>query len=369
MLSNYFKINLIEANIINCQILVCDNLFWYDLSSIYLRQKMNYRIMNFGLKDKALFGIVLFLVLSFSLLANPANAESPRKQTERGIDAKDVTCKAGLSLVIRVNGFPACVNSTTAEKLEKRGLGKIEFKSEIQIQTKKPEEISVVPASAGSIINFYITDDDLNLAHSGIETVSTVGLLEFTINGIPIDGPSSMIETGPDTGRFYVKLELPDTIDGRPLSQEDVVLMKYLDASDYSGDKQTITQSVSLSKSFAKVQTSGGGSRIGHEFIVRIYEPDANRDSKNEDKISLSQLEFRGEGGIRTKLTNPGFDANSNYLIETGKNTGVFEVIIKIPRTLDGKTIHIGDEYEIRYIDSSTPSGTDEKIVLKGKIG
>ena len=117
------------------------------------------------------------------------------------------------------------------------------------------------------------------------------------------------------------------------------------------------------------MQTSGGGSRIGHEFIVRIYEPDANRDSKNEDKISLSQLEFRGEGGIRTKLTNPGFDANSNYLIETGKNTGVFEVIIKIPRTLDGKTIHIGDEYEIRYIDSSTPSGSSEKIVLKGRIG
>jgi hypothetical protein len=56
-------------------------------------------------------------------------------------------------------------------------------------------------------------------------------------------------------------------------------------------------------------------------------------------------------------------------LIETGPNTNIFEVQIKIPRQIDGKTIHIGHEYEIRYIDKSTPSGTDEKIVFKGKVG
>ena len=100
-----------------------------------------------------------------------------------------------------------------------------------------------------------------------------------------------------------------------------------------------------------------------------LFRSDANRDSKNEDKIPLSQVELRGEGGLRTKLTNQDFDANSNYLIETGKNTGIFEVIIKIPRTINGKTIHIGDDYEIRYIDTSTPSGSSEKIVLKGRIG
>jgi hypothetical protein len=304
-------------------------------------------------------------------LANPANAyvESPKKQMKRGIIAEDITCKAGLSLVIRTSGLPACVKSTTGDKLQKMGLV-IEFiKSESHIAAKKLEEIQVVPASSGSMVNFYITDDDLNLAHNGIETVSTVGLFEFSINGVTIDGPSSMIETGPDTGKFYVKLQLPDTVNGKPLSQNDIVLMKYLDASDHSGEKQVLVKSVPLTKSFAKVQTVGGGSRIGHEFIVRIYEPDANRDSKNEDKISLSQLEYRGEGGIRTTLANPSFDANSAYLIETGQNTGIFEVEIKIPRKLDGKVVDIGDWYEIRYIDSSTPSNTDEKIILKGKIG
>ncbi len=46
-----------------------------------------------------------------------------------------------------------------------------------------------------------------------------------------------------------------------------------------------------------------------------------------------------------------------------------FEVVIKIPREIDGKTIHIGDDYEIRYIDKSTPSNSNEKIIFKGRIG
>jgi len=336
--------------------------------------------------NKVSLGMALFLILLIGIVGNLASvdAESPRKQMSRGVSVEDISCKTGLSLVIRNNGSPACVSEDTADRLEKRGLGKIEVRAtsqvtnsdvsikdleNTQIPIKKPESVKVIPASIGSVINFYIQDDDLNVAHNGVETVSTAGLFEFTINGIPITGPSTMIETGPDTGEFYVRLQLPDTVNGRPLNQDDIVLIKYLDASDSTGDKQTITQSISLSKSYASVEKVGGGSRIGHEFTLRIYEPDANRDSKNEDKISLSLFEFRGEGGIRTSLSNPSFDANSNYLIETGKNTNIFEVIIKIPRTLDGKTIHIGDEYEIRYVDRSTPSGSSEKIVLKGRIG
>jgi len=323
-----------------------------------------------NLDNKVLF-VALFVTLSLALfLANPVNADadSPKKQIKKGIAAENITCKAGFSLVLRNNGFPACVKSMTAEKLEKTGLGKI-LVTKKEIQKRDSEEIQMVPASSGSIINFYITDDDLNLAHSGIETVSTAGLLEFTINGVTINGPSSMIETGPDTGKFYVKLQLPDTVNGKPLSQNDIVLMKYLDASDHSGDKQVLVKSVPLEKSFAKVQTFGGGSRIGHDFTVRIYEPDANLDSQDVDRIPLSQLEYRGEGGIRTTLANPRFSANSGNLIETGPNTSTFEVKIEIPREIDGKTVDIGDWYEIRYIDRSTPSGTNEKIILKGKIG
>jgi len=314
------------------------------------------------INKKIVLGISFFLIVSFILPVN-ATIESPLKQMEKGVLAQDITCRGELELVIRTNGMPACVKPETIDKMFERGI------LTTTKVTKSNAEIVTVPASSMSIVNFYVTDNDLNKSHRGIEVVSTEGLFEFTVNGIPIQGPEKMIETGYDTGQFYLKLELPETINGKQLSQDDIILIKYLDESNSIGEQRVLSKSIPLTKTFAKVETSGGGSRIGHEFFVRIFEPDANRDSKDEDRIPLNQLEFRSEGGVRTTLANPEFDANSSFLIETGPNTDIFEVQIKIPRYIDGKIIHIGEWYEIKYIDKSTPSNTDEKIIFKGKIG
>ena len=314
------------------------------------------------INKKIVLGVGFFLIFSFILPIN-ADIESPRKQMKMGISAEDILCRNGLELVIRTNGIPACVKPETVDIMQERGmLVNTEFST-------SDAEIVTVPASSMSIVNFYVTDHDLNVSHRGIEVISTKGLFEFTVNGIPIEGPEKMIETGYDTGQFYLKLELPETINGKQLSQDDIVLIKYLDKSNLSGEQRVQVKSIPLTKTFAEIETSGGGSRIGHEFILRLYEPDANRDSRDEDKISISQLEFRSEGGIKTTLANPKFDANSNYLIETGPNTNIFEVQIKIPRQIDNKIIHIGDWYEIKYIDKTTPSNSDEKVIFKGKIG
>jgi len=314
------------------------------------------------INKKIVLGISFFLIVSFILPVN-ATIESPLKQMEKGVLAQDITCRGELELVIRTNGMPACVKPETIDKMFERGI-----LSTTKV-TKSNAEIVTVPASSMSIVNFYVTDNDLNKSHRGIEVVSTEGLFEFTVNGIPIQGPEKMIETGYDTGQFYLKLELPETINGKQLSQDDIILIKYLDESNSIGEQRVLSKSIPLTKTFAKVETSGGGSKIGHEFFVRVFEPDANRDSKDEDRIPLNQLEFRSEGGVRTTLANPEFDANSSFLIETGPNTDIFEVQIKIPRYIDGKIIHIGEWYEIKYIDKSTPSNTDEKIIFKGKIG
>ena len=314
------------------------------------------------INKKIVLGVGFFLIFSFILPIN-ADIESPRKQMKMGISAEDILCRNGLELVIRTNGIPSCVKPETVDIMQERGmLINTEFST-------SDAEIVTVPASSMSIVNFYVTDHDLNVSHRGIEVISTKGLFEFTVNGIPIEGPKKMIETGYDTGQFYLKLELPETINGKQLSQDDIVLIKYLDKSNLSGEQRVQVKSIPLTKTFAEIETSGGGSRIGHEFILRLYEPDANRDSRDEDKISINKLEFRSEGGIKTTLANPKFDANSNYLIETGPNTNIFEVQIKIPRQIDNKIIHIGDWYEIKYIDKTTPSNSDEKVIFKGKIG
>ncbi len=339
--------------------------------------------MSILFKNKIIFGFMLFLVFSLTFPVN-AEVEAPKKQLKKGIPIEDITCKVGLKLIIRNNGAPACVKPTTAERFQSLGLAVIPVKfTDLQKEIEQPptskessvqfrdaqNQIETIPATSRTFVNFYITDDDLNIAHRGVEIISTEGLLEFTINGIPIEGPERMIETGPDTGIFYAKLQLPASINGRPINQDDIIEVRYFDESDASGEQRILVKSIPLRNTFAQIQTSGGGTRIGHEFTLRLYEPDANRDSKDVDRIPLSRLEYRGEGGIRITLASPSFDANSSNLIETGENTDIFEVKIKIPRQLDGKVVHIGDWYEIRYIDTTTPSGTSEKIILKGKIG
>lgn len=339
--------------------------------------------MKSSTKNVIIFGFTLFLVSSLAIPVN-AEVEAPKKQLKKGIPIEDIICKPGLDLIIRNNGSPACVKPTTAERFQSLGLAIIPIKiTDVENKPEPPQiekdtsvnfkdaqnEIETIPASGGSFVNFYITDDDLNIAHSGVEIISTSGLLEFRINGIPVEGPDRMIETGPDTGVFFAKLELPETINGRPVNQEDIVEVRYLDKSDSAGEQRILVKSIPLQKTYAQIQKSTDKTRIGHEFTLRLYEPDANLDSQDVDRIPINQLEYRGEGGIRITLSHPGFDANSSYLLETGENTDIFEVKIKIPRELDGEVVHIGDWYEIRYVDTSTPSGTNEKIILKGKIG
>ncbi len=339
--------------------------------------------MSILLGNKIILGLGLFLIISLVIPVN-AEVEAPIKQLKKGISSEDITCKTGLTLIIRNNGAPACVKPTTAERFQSLGLAVIPIKitnlpkddeqptasKETSVQFRDAQnQIETIPATSRTFVNFYITDDDLNVAHRGIEKIPTEGLLEFTINGIPIDGPERMIETGPDTGKFYLKLLLPSSIAGSPISQNDIVGVRYFDESDVSGEPRTLEKSIPLRNTFAQIQNSGGGTRIGHEFTLRLYEPDANLDSKNVDRIPLSRLQYKGEGGIRITLASPAFDANSSNLLETGENTDIFEVKIKIPRQLDGKVVHIGDWYEIKYIDTTTPSETAEKIILYGRIG
>lgn len=221
----------------------------------------------------------------------------------------------------------------------------------------------------GGTVTFYVHDDDLNTSHRGIDEISTAGLLEFKLAGTTISGPSKIVETGVDSGVFVGKVSIPTTINGRDVTQGDVLVITYNDESDSSGNSKTTSKSVKAKKSTTALETSQKNIRIGQKFQVRIYDPDFNLDSRAADNISLSLIEFKGYNGIRTTLANSAFEAKTSSLRETGDNTNQFIVTLKMPKEIDGKRVKIGSTAQLKFTDTTSPSGTTEKLKTTIKIG
>ena len=219
-------------------------------------------------------------------------------------------------------------------------------------------------AMPGTVLTFYITDGNLVTDHRGVMTLSTAGLVDFTINGTPIAGPSDMVETGIDTGMFQLQLELPSSIDGRPLQDGDVVEMTYHQPADYSGHPQTITQSVVLrSIPSTPAAPTAPSANIGQDYTLQLYAPNYNLDSQVPDDIPLSVVEVH-MGGVSTTLADPAFAIGMGVLRETGPDTGVFSATFKIPRELDGFPVEIGSTMEFRVVDNSQPIPSESSIFL-----
>lgn len=221
----------------------------------------------------------------------------------------------------------------------------------------------------GGVLNFYVSDDDLNTSHRGIDVVSTNGLLKFTLNGVSIQGPSKMTETSQDSGVFAVRLSIPTTVNGNPVQQGDILVITYYDQSDYSGNPRTVSKSFSVVKHDTTFSTSSKNIRIGQSFQVRIYDPDFNLDSRRADNIPLNLIEFRTDHGIRVTLDNKAFDAKTRSLRETGDNTNMFVVSVKMPKEIDGKRLKIGASAQLKFTDTTSPSGTTETLKTDIKIG
>ena len=222
------------------------------------------------------------------------------------------------------------------------------------------------PATPGTILTFYITDINLSTDHRAVMIIPTAGLVDFTINGVPVSGPDTMVETGIDTGTFQIQLTLPGSVNGKPLHNGDVVVMTYHQRADYSGNPTTQTQSnVLTSTPSSPVSSSTSNVRIGNYFKLRIYAPNYNLDSFRPDDISLDMIEFH-MGGVQTTLADPVFQTNPYTLRETGPDTNMFEVTVKMPTQVDGFPVEMGSTLEFRFNDHAFPSSV---FVTVGSMG
>ena len=117
---------------------------WVQLQSFKLNLKFYYFVK---------FVIFALIPLILSIGIAPAISfgemiDSPRKQMQNGIIAKDVTCKSVLTLMIRTSGDAVCVKPTSAEKLLTAGFGTIQPESSMNESMLTAEEAQSIAEEA-----------------------------------------------------------------------------------------------------------------------------------------------------------------------------------------------------------------------------
>ena len=211
------------------------------------------------------------------------------------------------------------------------------------------------------------------------------GIFEFEIRIRNTDGPQSTKcptsvtfsgikeSDGPSEVRFDDTIGLSQHC----ILQGDVIKVEYTDPVDYSGNARRVTDSATFSLVNPSIEAGSTSFRIGHPFTLILSDSDLNLDSEKAESYSLGLISFRSDK-IRINLGDrkaiDAFEPRPSVLRETGENTGLFYTVLKIPRTIDGKTIHIGEEIEFEYRDGSTlASGyvgqNIEKFTLEGNTG
>ena len=122
----------------------------------------------------------------------------------------------------------------------------------------------------------------------------------------------------------------------------------------------------------AMLDTDKDEISLGQDLTIRIVEPDANFDSRSVERIPLNVLLIStdkfDETPLDKVLAKTGIRTSQSSLMETGFNTGVFEVTLE---SINDLLVDRGEDIRITYFDN-TPSGGGsptriEKVVHVGK--
>ncbi|MDA8009645.1 MAG: hypothetical protein MPK75_08060, partial [Alphaproteobacteria bacterium] len=148
----------------------------------------------------------------------------------------------------------------------------------------------------------------------------------------------------------------------RCLLQGDILTVTYTDASDATGNENTVTDSATFDLRNGVLQSDKSVYIIGSDMILTLIDPDLDLDNDGKQSYSLDIIEWdsdaatltMGEGGGQAAV----FDPEPAKLQETGDSTGIFQSIVEIPEAIDGEELDRGEEITLEYTDWG-PSGAD----------
>jgi len=230
----------------------------------------------------------------------------------------------------------------------------------------------------GSDMVITVTDPDLNLDSGTCESYA-MSLIEWDsaadssqlLNDGFTSNPSSLEETGCDTGVFQTVTTLPVLTvgSGNPEYGESVTLT-YVDSglsgeSDVNGDKADIEATFSISNFGAIVELDKALYNWTDTVYVTITAPDHNNNSAAEETIGTSALPIQvtSRNGKMCTTAN-----GSAYAVaaETGPDTGVFEMEV----ALTGYSLTTAHNNPQATADTSTcssSSSTGHDLIMAGQ--
>ena len=219
-------------------------------------------------------------------------------------------------------------------------------------------------------ITIQVNDPDFNLNANGEDIMSSSNVeLEVTRGSsnqtIAIPLGSFLVETDPQSGIFELDIEIRDivyaglatTSEDQVIHQGDILTVTYTDPNDAGGDANTVTDSATFDLRNAVLQTDKPEYIIGSEAIITLIEPDLNLDTDSAETWSLNLINWDSDAGDKNLSWNQ-FDANPAGLRETGDNTGIFQVVIEIPRKLGSDALERDEKITLEYQDFG-PAGAD----------
>ena len=205
-------------------------------------------------------------------------------------------------------------------------------------------------------IHVSVDDADENTSSSSRNTITGVTM---KIADEDVTLPTKLEETEPDSGIFEAYVEIGASIGDHSIEQGDIITVKYVDASDASGNENTASDSATFDLRNAVLQSDKKIYVIGQDALLTLIEPDLNLNSRAIDSVDLDRIAWDSAAYDEDEgISHSDFGAVPQSLRENGANSGIFHVVITIPETIAGDTLNRGEEITLTYTDYG-PSGAD----------
>ncbi|NMI82268.1 MAG: hypothetical protein EX284_03955 [Candidatus Nitrosopumilus sp. MTA1] len=232
-----------------------------------------------------------------------------------------------------------------------------------------------------------VTDADYDTSAAGEDTITdttvTVTINRGSASSTPIvlgdSAADALIETTPDSGVFEISQTItfqsgPTT--GCPtvfvgitggdgcILQGDIITVEYADKNTASGSAGTSTDSATFDLRNGVLQSDKSVYLIGSDMILTLIEQDFNLNSDSSESYTLDLVEWSSDAADTTlgsnaiSGANAAFDPEPSDFRETGSNTGIFQVIVGIPDTLNSNLLDRGEEIGLEYTDWG-PAGSN----------